>query len=125
MKLIFTPIILAVMLIVISAPRVAQAVDTVPPVPECSAVCNVGSYLISANDDDSQDEYISLFIEDSETGVIFGPFSNPDVIKYVRSNRAPDIMVKNDMFFIFGSGPPKLVAVDTSGNVSEVACQPQ
>ena len=117
-------IILAVMLTVISAPRVAQAIDTVPPAPECIAVCNAGFFLISATDDVTPDETIQLFINDTGTGTIFGPFSNPEVIKYIRSNRTPTITPKNGSFFIFGSGPPNLSAVDSSGNVAEVACQP-
>lgn len=126
MKLIFMQIIFAVMLTVTSAPRVAQAVDdTVPPVPECSAVCNVGFFLISATDDVTPDEDISLFITDTESGIVFGPFSNPEVIKYIQSNRTPTIMPKNGSFFLFGSGPPNLEAVDNSGNVGETACQPQ
>lgn len=124
MKLIFMPITLAVMLIVIAVPQVAQAQDTVPPVPECSAVCNVGFFLISATDDVTPDDDISLFIRDTGSGVLFGPFSNPEVIKYIQSNRTPVIMPKNGSFFIFGSGPPNLVAVDTSGNEGEAACQP-
>lgn len=124
MKLIFMPITLAVMLIVIAVPQVAQAQDTVPPVPECVAVCNAGFFLISATDDVTPDDSIQLFIKDTGTTTVFGPFSNPEVIKYIQSNRTPVIMPKNGSFFIFGSGPPNLEAVDTSGNVGEAACQP-
>ena len=124
MKLIFMPTVAAVLLIVIAVPQVAQAVDTVPPVPECTAVCNAGFFLISATDDVDSDENIQLFINDTGTGTVFGPFSNPEVIKYIQSNRTPTIMPKNGSFFIFGSGPPYLQATDTSGNQTEVACQP-
>jgi hypothetical protein len=128
MKLIFIPIILAVMLTVISAPRVAQAngdpPDTEPPVPECVAVCNAGFFLISATDNVTPDDSIQLFIEDTGTTTVFGPFSNPEVIKYIQSNRTPTIMPKNGSFFIFGSGPPNISAVDSSGNVGVAACQP-
>ena len=124
MKLIFMLTVAAVLLIVIAVPQVAQAVDTVPPVPECTAVCNAGFFLISATDDVDSDENIQLFIDDTETGTVFGPFPNPEVIKYIQSNRTPAIMPKNGSFFIFGSGPPNISAVDSSGNVAVVACQP-
>ena len=127
MKLIFMPTVAAVLLIVIAVPQVAQAVDIdiVPPVPECTAVCNAGFFLISATDDVDSDENIQLFINDTGTGTVFGPFSNPEVIRYIQSNRTPTIMPKNGSFFIFGSGPPNLEAVDTSGNTGIAACQPQ
>ena len=124
MKLIFMPTVAAVLLIVIAVPQVAQAVDDAP-VPECTAVCNAGFFLISATDDVDSDENIQLFIDDTGTGTVFGPFPNPEVIKYIQSNRTPTIMPKNGSFFIFGSGPPNLEAVDTSGNTGIAACQPQ
>jgi hypothetical protein len=129
MKLIFMPTVAAVLLILIAVPQVAQAVDTdtdtVPPVPECTALCNAGSFLISATDDVDSDENIQLYINDTGSGTDFGPLPNPEMIKYIQSNRTPIMMPKNGSFFIFGSGPPNITAVDSSGNVGVAVCQPQ
>jgi hypothetical protein len=127
MKQIFMPTVAALLLIVIAVPQVAQAdepPDVVSPVAECVAVCDAGFFLISATDDVTPDESIDLRIIDTGTTTVFGPLSNPEQIKYFRSNRPPAMMAKNGSFFIFGSGPPHLLATDLWGNTHEVACQP-
>jgi hypothetical protein len=124
MKRIFMLTVAAVLLILISAPRVAQANgDTISPVPECVAVF-AGYYLLFADDNTSTTDEIELWVQDSVTKTVFGPYRNPYIIKYIRSGRAPTETEHQGRVFIYGNGVPWLSAVDSSGNVGITDCQP-
>ena len=87
-----------------------------------------GFYLLTA--EDNVDPNPQLFVVDSETGEIFGPFDSGTTIKYTEANGASRSEKKIGstngkagavMWHLTGKGDALLVAVDASGNVSEVA----
>ena len=89
-----------------------------------------GFYLLTA--EDNVDPNPQLFVVDSETGEIFGPFDSGTTIKYTEANGASRSEKKIGstngkagavMSHLTGQGDALLVAVDSSGNVSDaVAC---
>ena len=89
-----------------------------------------GFYLLTA--EDNVDPNPQLFVVDSETGEIFGPFDSGTTIKYTEANGASRSEKKIGstngkagavMWHLTGQGDALLVAVDSSGNVSDaVAC---
>ena len=127
----FTPVspgalLLAVFaLLFIAVPHVAKA-DAIPPLPACEAVGNPASglFVISATDDTDPSEMLQLFIIDTGSGTVFGPFPSGEAVKYTQSAQLPGMKARADMFFIFGQGPANLSAIDTSLNIGETACQP-
>ena len=87
-----------------------------------------GFYLLTAGD--NVDPNPQLFVVDSETGHVFGPFESGTTIKYTEANGAAPGQKKIGssngkagavMWHLTGQGDALLVAVDASGNVSEVA----
>jgi hypothetical protein len=104
-----------------------EVVDTTPPEP--SAVPNTNPagkplpfYQLSAQDIVSPPYAIQIFIVDTGSGTVFGPYQNGDTFKYTvargatatyREVRAPGLD-----FFIVGNGPGAVIAVDESGNTS-------
>jgi hypothetical protein len=125
--------------------------DTTPPVAACVETVNPhgnrkpvapgnggqgqnqdGFYEPSATDDVWPPEDLELFVEDTGSGVVFGPFPVGTLIKYTESNGAvPEIkpMGGNNGngngnanavdWHINGTGDASVTAVDGSGNVSD------
>jgi len=106
-----------------------EVVDTTPP--EASAVPNTNPggkplpfYQLSAQDIVSPPYAIEIFIADTGSGTVFGPFQNGDTFKYtVAPGATPtyrEVGVPGLDFLIIGSGPGALTAVDQAGNTCEV-----
>jgi hypothetical protein len=127
-------------------------VDTTPPTGACVETVNPagkkipkapgkggqgqnqdGFYEIGADDDLSPLGAIALFVTDSESGVVFGPFSAGTRIKYTEANGVtPKIkpMAGNNGdggkgiavdFHIWGRGDASVFAVDIAGNRAPAA----
>jgi len=85
-----------------------------------------GFYGISAQDVVWPVDSLQLFVTDSGTGTVFGPFSSGTNIKYVEANGAkPSIRDMSGSgsgyvdWMIKGQGDAFVTAVDGSGNMSE------
>jgi hypothetical protein len=115
----------------VTAP-VASCVEGTNPhgknVPKATNQNPDGFYLLTA--EDNVDPNPQLFVVDSETGHVFGPFESGTTIKYTEANGAAPGQKKIGssngkagavMWHLTGQGDALLVAVDASGNVSEVA----
>ena len=115
----------------VTAP-VASCVEGTNPrgknVPKATNQNPDGFYLLTA--DDNVDPNPQIFVVDSETGHVFGPFESGTTIKYTEANGAAPGQKKIGssngkagavMWHLTGKGDALLVAVDASGNVSEVA----
>jgi hypothetical protein len=99
-------------------------------VPEATNQNPDGFYLLSA--EDILDPDPEIFVVDSESGEVFGPFESGTTIKYTEANGAPPgqktIGSSNGqagavMWHLTGQGDALVVAVDSSGNASDaVAC---
>lgn len=133
-------------------------VDTTPPVPECIETVNphgqkvppAGSTTLPGSkggqnedgfyellaDDGSMDTSVpgcelELFVIDSGSGTVFGPFAVGDKIKYTEAPGATPTSKKMGSTsgkagaiaaHIIGNGDAELQAVDASGNVATVSC---
>jgi hypothetical protein len=133
-------------------------VDTTPPVPECIETVNphgkkvppAGSTTLPGSkggqnedgfyellaDDGSMDTSVpgcelELFVVDSGSGTVFGPFAVGDKIKYTEAPGATPTSKKMGSTsgkagaiaaHITGNGDAELQAVDASGNVATVSC---
>jgi hypothetical protein len=124
-------------------------VDTTPPVAECLEGPNPhgkktpkapgnggqgqnqdGFYELSAADTVWPEESLELFVEDSGSGTVFGPFDSGTVIKYTEANGATPKIKKIGSskgqadavsWHITGNGDALVYAVDGSGNQSTTA----
>lgn len=126
-------------------------VDTTPPVPACTESVNPngnttppagsttlpgskggqnedGYYELSASDAVWPDGSLQIFVIDSGSGTVFGPFAVSDVIKYTEASgvtpKSKPIGSSNGqagavVAHIIGNGDPQVIAVDGSGNVSD------
>lgn len=130
-------------------------VDTTPPVPACLETTNPhgknvpkapgnggqdqnqdGFYEIGASDDVFGDADLEVYVEDTGSGTVFGPFPVGTKIKYTEANgAAPSIKAMGSNngngngagsavdWHIKGTGDASVFAVDGSGNVSDaVSC---
>jgi hypothetical protein len=106
-----------------------EVVDTTPP--EANAVPNTNPggkplpfYQLSAQDIVSPSYAIEIFIVDTDSGTVFGPFQNGDTFKYTIAPGATPtyraVGVPGLDFVIIANGPGELIAVDESGNTSQV-----
>lgn len=114
--------------------------DTTPPVASCPAGPNPGGktpkapgkggqgqnqdgfYELAATDDVWADDDLEVFVTDTGSGTVFGPFAVGDDIKYVEANGAtPGIRSGPGQveWRIKGTGDAQVTAVDGSGNVSD------
>lgn len=114
--------------------------DTTPPVAACPEGPNPGGkipqapgkggqgqnqdgfYHLEATDDVWPDDALELYVTDTGTGTVFGPFANGDDIKYTEANGAkPSIKPGPGQveWQIKGQGDAQVTAVDGSGNVSD------
>lgn len=84
-----------------------------------------GFYGVSGEDVVWPEDTLQIFVHDSGSGTVWGPFASGTNIKYVESNGPPSI---KDMsgngdgyvdWMIKGNGDAFVTAVDGSGNVSE------
>jgi hypothetical protein len=122
-------------------------VDTTPPVAYCTPSVNPGGkhvpdapgqggqgqnqdgfYAVSATDDVWLVEDLEVYVTDTGSGTVFGPFASGTRIKYVEApGSEPEIrpMGGNSAtavdWLIRGTGDAQVTAVDGSGNVSEPA----
>jgi hypothetical protein len=125
----------------------SEATDTTPPVAGCTETVNAGGknvpksganagksgqnpdgfYELSAADDVDGAEGIQLFLRDTGTGVVFGPFEVGTMVKYVQANGAAPSQKPGPGVIdwqINGQGDAEVLAVDASGNVADpVACR--
>lgn len=114
--------------------------DTTPPTADCVAGVNPegdvpsapgnggqgmnqdGFYELVASDDVWPADAIEVFVQDSGTGHVFGPFDVGTVIKWVESNGAQPSQKPGDGevdYKLKGQGDAIVYAVDGSGNVSD------
>ncbi|MBY5163022.1 vWA domain-containing protein [Salsipaludibacter albus] len=114
--------------------------DTTPPVAACPEGPNPGGktpkapgkggqgqnqdgfYHLEATDDVWPDEDLEVYVTDTGTGTVFGPFANGDDIKYTEANGAtPSVKPGPGQveWRIKGQGDAQVTAVDGSGNVSD------
>ena len=112
-------------------------VDTTPPVTACTPTVNPAGQNIppagvkspGQNEDgfyqllatDAVDPNPQIFVVDSATGTVFGPYANGTNIKYVEANGAPPSaspMAGAVAWLIKGQGDMQVYAVDGSGNQS-------
>ena len=129
-------------------------VDTTPPEAACIETVNPsgknvpkapgkggqgqnqdGFYELTGSDDVSGVEDLEVWLVDTESGVMFGPFAVGTKVKYTEANgTTPRIkaMGANNGggngkgsavdYHIWGNGDGSLVVIDGSGNASEAAC---
>ena len=81
-----------------------------------------GFWTISAEDDVWADADVEVYVRDSGSGTVFGPYANPTNIKYVQApggspTEEPGPGVVD--VFLKGTGDAQVHAVDGSGNISE------
>ena len=132
--------------------KVITVPDTTPPVARCIETVNPhgqtvppagsttlpgprggqnedGFYQVLGTDNLDEDD-VEVFVEDTESGVIFGPFPSGTNIKYTEANgatpNAKPIGSSNGqagavVVHITGNGDAAVYAVDAAGNVSERA----
>lgn len=114
--------------------------DTTPPVASCPPGPNPGGkvpaapgkggqgqnqdgfYRLSATDDVWADEDLQVFVTDTGSGTVFGPFAVGDDIKYVEANGATPTLTPGPgqvEWRIKGTGDAQVTAVDGSGNISD------
>ncbi|MCK5332764.1 hypothetical protein KAJ41_02795, partial [Candidatus Parcubacteria bacterium] len=85
-----------------------------------------GFYQLLA--EDAIDGQIMIYVIDSESGVVFGPFVNGANIKYTENGGTPKMKEmgseKNSEvdWHIFGNGDMIVSATDSSGNTTETTC---
>jgi hypothetical protein len=82
-----------------------------------------GLFVISATDDTDASEWLQLFIVDTGSGTLFGPFASGQAVEYTQWSKPPTLQAHADMFFILGTGSASLSVIDTSFNIAEVSCQ--
>lgn len=129
------------------ATAVKHWVDTTAPVSTCVETTNpsgnnvprAGSSLPNhqgQNEDgfyeigstDAVDPDVDVFVIDTGSGMVFGPFEAGTRIKYTEANRAPTIRAMGGpssavSWHIWGTGDAAVVGVDPSGNVgAQVSC---
>ena len=122
--------------------------DTTPPVGQCIETTNPhgknipkapgkgqnedGFYQLLATDDLQPASDLQIFVEDTGSGMIFGPYMSGDKIKYTESNDETSVAKKMGSgkgqagaiaSHIIGNGDASVYAVDGSGNQSDaVSC---
>ncbi|MBI2474513.1 MAG: VWA domain-containing protein [Candidatus Taylorbacteria bacterium] len=93
-------------------------------IPSASKTNEDGFFVLGGSD--NLDPDVEIYVKDSETGVIFGPFAAGTVIKYVEANGATPGQkpgAGSVDWQINGQGDAIVYSVDASGNVSaEAAC---
>ena len=102
-------------------------VDTIPPQVSYGQGINPGGIIVpkafyQLNATDGIDPNPQIFVEDTGTGSVFGPFSSDANIKYIVAKGAiPSLTYigPSSIPFITGQGPAQIYAVDASGNVSD------
>jgi hypothetical protein len=111
---------------------VKRWVDTTPPVASCPEGPNPGGHVPHAHNEDGfftlvatdlLDPNPSVYVRDSGSGTVFGPFPSGTNIKYTEANGAtPSISPgSGDVNWkIKGTGDAEVYAVDGSGNTSAV-----
>jgi len=106
-----------------------EVVDTTPPEPSAIPNTNPGGkplpfYQLSAQDIVSPAYAIQIFIVDTGSGTVFGPYHNGDTFKYtVAPGATPkyrEVGAPGLDLIVIGNGPGELIAVDESGNTSQV-----
>lgn len=109
--------------------------DTTPPVMGCVAGPNPGGATVPATQAgfrtltavDAVDETPQVFLKDTGSGAVFGPFSSGVAVKYTQAPGAkPDSQpMGGGLLHITGTGDPAVFGVDFSKNVSALkACPP-
>ena len=112
--------------------------DTTPPVPDCLEGVNpAGKVPQAQNEDgyynltaiDAVDPNPEIFVVDTGSGTVFGPFASGTIIKYTEDPTATPIQKKIGgpksavAWHIIGTGDAAMYAVDASGNeASAVSC---
>jgi hypothetical protein len=119
-------------------------VDTTPPVAECTETVNPhgkripqapgtgqnedGFYQLLASDDVWPADTLEVFVTDTGSGTVFGPFAVGDNIKYTEdADATPEIKKMGSTngkagavtVHIIGNGDAVVTAVDGSGNESD------
>ena len=107
-------------------------IDTTAPVATCGEGVNPAGHVPRAQNEDgfflltatdAVDPDVELFVIDTGSGTIFGPFTSGTNIKYVQAPGASPSQSPGSGavdWKLKGTGDAQLVAVDSSGNVSAV-----
>lgn len=105
-------------------------IDTTPPVTACSPGVNPAGHVPNGSNEDgfwlllatdAVDPNPQIFVVDSGTGTIFGPYTNGTNIKYTEANGATPSASPGSgavAWQIKGQGDMQIYAVDGSGNQS-------
>lgn len=77
-----------------------------------------GFYVLLATDDRDPDPQV--FLEDTGTGHVFGPYPSGQKIKYTQNRKGPsEKQMPGDILHLTGTGDGAMYAVDASGNISD------
>ncbi len=108
-------------------------VDTTAPAPGCPEGPNPGGHVPGSHNPDGFFHLIAtdvvdtapqVFLRDTGSGTVWGPFTSGQNIKYTENNAKPSIKVMaGGILKITGTGDAEVFAVDFSGNTSApVSC---
>lgn len=114
-------------------------VDTTPPSVACPESTNPGGYVPAAgggaagqnpdgfyqlNATDVVDTDPQVYLRDTGSGTVFGPYDSGQRIKYTQAASGPsETLMRSGIIWIKGTGDAELFAVDFSGNsATPVAC---
>jgi HYR domain len=109
-------------------------VDTTPPTVGCPESSNPGGHVprshnpdgfYRADASDVVDGSPDVFVRDTGSGTVFGPFEPGQRIKYTENGAVPSqkSLGNSDILHLTGNGDAEVYAVDFTGNQSEpVAC---
>ena len=108
-------------------------VDTTPPTAGCPEGPNPGGHVPGSHNPDGfflltatdiVDGSPQVYLRDTDSGTVWGPFTSGQKIKYTENGAAPSIRtMPGDILKITGNGDAEVFATDFSGNASApVAC---
>jgi hypothetical protein len=109
-------------------------VDTTPPVVECAQGPNPGGVVPPADNPDGffelrasdvVDTDPQIYVRDTGSGTVFGPYSDGQRIKYTETpgGQPRERVMPGGTIHLFGTGDAEMYAEDFSGNVSApVSC---
>lgn len=107
--------------------------DVTPPTAGCPEGANPGGHVPGAHNEDGffrleasdvVDADVDVYLRDTGSGTVFGPYATGQRIKYTENGATPSVKtMPGGILHITGTGDAEVYAVDFSGNVSApVAC---
>lgn len=109
-------------------------VDTTPPAVACAEGTNPGGKVPNAHNQDGFFELLAtdivdpdpvIWVRDSGSGTVFGPYASGQVVKYTETpgGQPREKEMPGGILHLFGTGDMEMYAADFSGNVSDpVSC---